>query len=237
MKSLALLLTLITTFSYSQPNTHAFEYSVRIHDVPQEPRPMFPEFIENAIAKAKFVTYTLWVNENGAKFESHQSPEISDEDYETVLMTSHIDGTYYRKTNDALFYCESKFGYFAKDTIVTKKVITNWRIGASEKIINGYNCFMATAMMHEDFGDGDVMDLYPITAWYCPAIKQSYGPKGIGGLPGLIVELQLRLATFTLKSVDTNLTAIDISLPNKKVITEVERHNLIQAHARKYGRN
>ncbi|MCD8438406.1 GLPGLI family protein, partial [Tenacibaculum dicentrarchi] len=33
------------------------------------------------------------------------------------------------------------------------------------------------------------MKEYPVIAWYCPEISSSFGPIGVAGLPGLILEV------------------------------------------------
>lgn len=230
MRLLFLIIAIInTSLLYSQNETYKFNYTVSLNNHDEITDYKFREYMQNAEYKTEFVPFSLLINEKGMKFESYKSPNISDDDYLMILDISHIDGVYYRKNNSDLFYREPTHTFFGKDNIITKKIITDWQITKEEKIINGYKCYKATCTLKEDYGDGNINILYPITAWYCPEIKYSYGVKGIGGLPGLILELELRLVTFKLLNIEPNPLNIDISIPNnKKIITEDEYHNIIQ---------
>ena len=239
MRTLFLIFTVLcVSLSHCQIPTFRFNYSVFLNKHDDITDSMFREYMQNAEYKSEFVPFSLFVDENGMKFESYKSPNISDEDYLSILDISDIDGIYYRKNNSDLFYREIIYSYFGKDNIATKKIITDWKITSDEKFINGNKCFKATCTLKEDLGDGELNVLYPVTAWFCPEIKYPYGPKGIGGLPGLIVELELRLVTFKLVSVEPKTLNVDISIPtNKEIITEDEFHNIIEKDRKKYTKN
>jgi GLPGLI family protein len=166
------------------------------------------------------VTYTLQFDENNMKFFANKPSELSNDDYDMTLIMADIVGTTYRKSNSSEVFDEREsFGSF-KNFIATSKLITNWNITNETKIINGYNCIKATTILNIDYGDNEVSKLYPITAWFCPDIKYSYGPRGIGGLPGLILELNQSIVTFYASKIDFVDKKIDISMPtNKKIIS------------------
>lgn len=73
---------------------------------------------------------------------------------------------------------------------------TDWKMTGRQKSILGYPCQEATTM-------GD--DSQKIVAWFTPAIPVSTGPSEIGGLPGLVLSVQIgKVYTIEAASVDFN---------------------------------
>ena len=73
-----------------------------------------------------------------------------------------------------------------------------WRLTQEEKTIGGYRCFKAVT---KSIFKKELI----IEAWYCPSIPFGFGPKGYGGLPGLILELTENKITFFAKKIKINL--------------------------------
>lgn len=66
---------------------------------------------------------------------------------------------------------------------------SQWEINKQKTaVINGRKCIMASLK-----GDSSTI------AWYCPDIPCLMGPNGLGGLPGLILKLETKSATFQIK--------------------------------------
>jgi GLPGLI family protein len=67
-----------------------------------------------------------------------------------------------------------------------------------------------------------------VVAWYCPKIPVSFGPKGYGDLPGLILELEEKNITFGAKKITLNPTNIIIEKPSKyKIVSEIEYEKMV----------
>lgn len=91
-----------------------------------------------------------------------------------------------------------------------------WNYTNETKEISGYTCFKAKLKDERS----------NITAWYSPKITLPFGPAGYGGLPGLILELEVQnefspyiyyVTTINIKSDNK----IEISKPNKgKLVTK-----------------
>lgn len=84
--------------------------------------------------------------------------------------------------------------------------VINWQIEDSVKNINGYLCQKATG---KSYGRNYI-------AWFCTDIPYSFGPRRLGGLPGLILEAydDKKEVIYTLLQLDKNYnTATPISLP------------------------
>lgn len=78
----------------------------------------------------------------------------------------------------------------------------NWTFENEKKLIDGYECYKATSEYIVKNIKGEFR--HPVIAWYCPQLPFSFGPKGYGGLPGLILELQERNVTFGVETIDFN---------------------------------
>ena len=63
-----------------------------------------------------------------------------------------------------------------------------WEIHKENKIINGYLCYKATSK-HIEFNHkkNQYVINYP-EVWFSPSISSSFGPRGLDGLPGLVLE-------------------------------------------------
>ena len=219
MKSIILLALFYSCFCFSQVKTLEYK-AISVDTIMRNIPNLFKSDILKNNKDLTKVTYTLQFDENNMKFFANKPSEISDFDYDMTQIMADMVGTTYRKSNsNEVFNERDSFGNL-KNFIATSKLITNWNITNEEKVINGYNCIKATTVLNIDFGDNDVNKLYPITAWFCPDIKYSYGPRGIGGLPGLILELNQNVITFYASKIDFDDKPIDISMPeNKKIIT------------------
>ena len=78
-----------------------------------------------------------------------------------------------------------------------------------------------------------------IEAWFSNEIPLSYGPIGYGGLPGLILELQVGKSIFVAsKMIFKNQTNLKIKKPEvKKEITEKEFEELTQKMLRDFKKS
>lgn len=117
--------------------------------------------------------------------------------------------------------------------IVSYEEKTNeWVLDSSVKIIDGFTCYRATKKI-----------FYPRTgvtgeniAWYTPEIPVPYGPAGYGGLPGLILQLQLgKKVIYLAQKIELNpKKKIKINKIKDGKIISVDEHVQLMRGARKY---
>ena len=124
-------------------------------------------------------------------------------------------GTFYKNVKQKTYTVDKEFmgkSFLVKDSLPTLK----WKMEGETRVIGGYNCFKATAvvaMNETDFGNfrprsdeekkkeeetknkSNLLDNIKapkervVTAWYTPEIPVNQGPDKYWGLPGLILEI------------------------------------------------
>jgi GLPGLI family protein len=93
-----------------------------------------------------------------------------------------------------------------------------WTITAETKKIQEFTCIKAT--QDKITGTGRK---YVSTAWFCPDLPFSFGPKQHLGLPGLILELTSNNILYGLKSLELNKNTEELSILQGAIfITEDE---------------
>lgn len=78
-----------------------------------------------------------------------------------------------------------------------------WKLGTEQRKIQGYVCQQATTKKGEE----------TITAWFAPEIPVSVGPDVYGGLPGIILAVDINGENVLLA------TSVDLSAPDDKKIS------------------
>jgi GLPGLI family protein len=177
----------------------------------------------------KLVTLSLIYNQEEMKFYISKTSSIVNDDFDTSLLMTNLQGIYYRKNKSNELYIEIEENRFKENYIIKKKLITDWKLTDEKKMICGYECFKATCTLKVDYGDNDINTLYPIIVWYCPQIKTSYGPKGYGNLPGMILEVEENFVIYSATKIEFDKSNLTIALPtNKKIITESKMYDLME---------
>lgn len=101
-----------------------------------------------------------------------------------------------------------------------------WTITEEERYIGQYACKKATAVVDYYEKARERQIYYEIEAWFTPEIPLPYGPKGMDGLPGLVLEAGVvgkPWSTFTIDSLTEGLSAEqekDIRLKKGKTVSK-----------------
>jgi GLPGLI family protein len=120
------------------------------------------------------------------------------------------------------------FMELGSDTYVVNDqwVLPKWKILDQIKEVNGYICLQAETK--------NPIKNQVIHAWFTDEIPYSFGPEGYGGLPGLILELEINGgdAVITASQIDWDYRG-EISLPKKikgKEVTAEQGDNIISKY-------
>jgi GLPGLI family protein len=203
------------------------------------------EAFEEAMKKAFQKNYLLTFNKNEALFEevvALEKPKPAQGGV-SVSISMSGDGDKYMNTKDKISYTEEDiFGdeFVIKDSL--PKI--DWQITTEIKIIGDYNCVKATYIEPVSKNDLEAYERYQekinngkttlfqmkkpepqtITAWYTSEIPVSFGPNGVWGLPGLILQLENENYIYFCTKVSLkNNEKVKIKIPNSgKVISKKE---------------
>lgn len=118
---------------------------------------------------------------NGATLYKEKPAELTESEVnqEGNFMMAYkpkSDVIYYNKKENKNYTTKDFMGkgFLIKDTLKIQK----WKIVMEQKVIHGYPCMKA---VQED-------SMYKVEAWFTSKIPISSGPKGLYGLPGMILE-------------------------------------------------
>lgn len=155
-----------------------------------------PEDIRDAI-QAQKVKKVLYFNSDASLF-------LDDPDKGTVAATEGVQISFAGATEERIFMDMKKKELVAQRDILGKLFLVTeplesrkWKTSGRQKKILDLDCMEAYSV-----GEGDPDDT--TFAWFTTAIPVPSGPEGIGGLPGMILELSLGKGT-------VNYTAVSIA--------------------------
>ncbi len=179
---------------------------------------------KNLIREMEEVEYELLFNKTESTFKAIDKLGINGTSLKSAAMWE-VDGEiiYMNTTNNEKI---ALYRFSGERYVIKSKINTNkWKLSTETKKIGKYNCLKATTVKITD--NTVVRVEKPVTAWYTTDLPVAHGPAGFGGLPGLIIELQVADVTFyftKLKMVRT--TKNKIKAPTGK-ITKLKEFNKI----------
>jgi GLPGLI family protein len=220
MKKILLILILSLLFKANAQENAFVQYSVAISDEPIfKDNAIARNRFENAMKEAKKLKFSLLVNKSKSYFYNNPSlsfNETGGSRQSTLIFANYIGETY--SGTDTLY---QNIPLLGKNVYVKKPINSNWTLHNETKTIDGYECYKATT---ENVVINDVGEFrHPVIAWYCPEIPLPFGPNGYGGLPGLILQIQIRNVTYGVDSIEFNTEkSIEFQKNKMKIINEKE---------------
>lgn len=230
MNKKLLLLLLFSHFCFSQEKGNKVVYNLVVGEDKELDNSPVADYFNEAKKNAKYITFSLDYNDDSMLFYENKKMNGDNNDTTFSSAFSGVEGKYYKekKSNFVLKEVNNKFGRLIIKTVDN----INWTVTKETKIIQDYLCYKATAVVSTKNQKGKFKRT--IMAWFCPKIPVSFGPKGYGGLPGLIMEFQDRNIVIGAIKIDFNVNLKKIELTKKgKLITEQEYNKLIENFAKK----
>ena len=108
----------------------------------------------------------------------------------------------------------------------------NWKITSETKIINGFKCYKATAVYEEFDNRKNKNNIFTPEVWFTPEIPAPFGPRGLDGLPGLVLEGKFNNHAYFYASkitFDINNADLKIEKPKKGKDITVEEYKQFMA--------
>lgn len=217
-KKIFIIILLVANVLCAQESVY-IEYKVKIADEDIfKNNGYLRTLFEIARKEADLLQFGLICKKNESYF--YQIENLSKEG-QSINDTSLIFAGY---TGEILQQNGSLFRYsnlLGNNIYVEEKSQKNWNLTNESKFIDGYECFKATSVYKVINGEKEFN--HPVIAWFCPTIPYNFGPSGYSGLPGLILELQVRNVTFGVETIDFNSKKdFEINKKTMKILDEEE---------------
>lgn len=204
---------------FSQNNAIEVIYNEKIIDNPIDTSGIKPgdyklvmfEEMEKIREIVKNINYVLRASQEEAHFTYQEFMENdANANMMNAILASSADGIFYSNLLENEFYWQVQTYEGDYYRIDSENKNNGWNITGEKKRIGNYDCYKATKKIL-------LNNRLPIEviAWFTPEIPFSFGPKGYGGLPGLIVALDERGFYFYAKKIEFLEQNINILKPTK----------------------
>ncbi len=205
MKLIKLVFFFVSLSCWSQIKSGRIEYGLHISTFEglEKTTAMKAAYVK-AMKNAPFLNFELLFNVSESSFSLTEGLGLDDDGVDYAKIFSSYKGMVYQDD----VYSYSEINGDPGNYLVKKDKKIEWNLENETKEINGFVCYKATAVKKVVNSVG--IFRFPIIAWYCPQIPLSFGPNGYGGLPGLILELQVRNILFGIKTINLQ--------PDKKIV-------------------
>lgn len=169
---------------------------------------------------AKRLKYELKFDKNEAEFKLPKLMSVDDDPF-MGLARGPSDGIYYSnlKTGNTFFFTDS----FNNSTYLIEYPPYKWEITNEQRMINGFSCFKAKGTLKTWDGNLEV--------WFAPQLNIPLGPRGVTGLPGLVVQVEYGAELFTLIDIDLEEKPAEIKKPEAAHEVTLAEWKEIQAKA------
>ncbi len=178
-------------------------------------------FMDNLLLNSKKIASTLQFTLNDAIYKVNKKLTIKDRGDITEKMNLIAAGglnKYYQNRNKNSLEIQNCITLGECFIIVSK--FKKWQLTQETKKIAGYLCYKATTVVKLN------KKTINITAWYCPQIPVSFGPKDYNGLPGLVLEVQNNFRYFRATKLVLNpKEKVRIKKPTKGKRVSQEEYN------------
>jgi GLPGLI family protein len=219
------ILLLVAANSFAQINFVKVQYSLKIgYDEGFSNADALKDYYAKAQRGADLVNFELEANKTVSYFKMIETIKNEETNFATAFSNASTSFYTEANSNSKIKYVNDYLGEYR----ISYSDKTEWKLVNESKYIDSYLCYKATS--EQVVVNSDRTFRHAIIAWYCPSIPFSYGPNGYNGLPGLILELQVRNITWGASKIELSKEDKIIEKPTKgKLITEEEYIKMISS--------
>ncbi|WP_339833293.1 GLPGLI family protein [uncultured Flavobacterium sp.] len=221
-----IFLIFITLNSFSQDKLVVYNFKL-LEDKKFMENKTLGDLYKKGIEQAKHIKLNLEFNDTIARFKMQETMSAEENNRNMAVAFCNCKEDIY--IYNYKVYRSNTEGLFKKNEfLIIDSLNMNWKFLNESKLIDGYECYKATNEYIVINSKGELR--HPVVAWYCPQLPYSFGPVGYGGLPGLILELQVRNNVFGVEKIILDHKIEEpIKLPTKgEVITDEDYNNKIK---------
>jgi len=210
-------LFLAVSFGYSQNTICIYKVkkneTLKVDDTASEVAKSANKLINRALGFVDQLEYVLIYNNKESTFKLKETlTGGSEKDFKlaklAAVMTSH--GKYYQNLSEDLTL--RQFEVYGQEFLVNEPLNIDWETTNIKKTVGKYTYYKAINKC-KSCSNSNITEV-----WYTPQIAIPFGPKGFGGLPGLIVEVKMKAVTLYLdKIVKNQIVKIKRPLTGKSV--------------------
>ncbi len=218
---------------HSQNNSGRVVYKVEV----EIPEGMFknlkdsnPEAFKRNMSFTKKVAELYDQMQYNLKFNNFSSTfsaqDVMSKDGGMLANLQASTGTYYvnMKKSEVLQQVE-----FQGNKFIVQRDPIKWEITGETKPFKNYQARKAIATQNLYNYRSKKKIIQKIEAWFVPDIPFSFGPEGFGGLPGLVVDLQVASKHYYVKKIRLGLKEEAIEKPNKGKRVSFQEYQSIMA--------
>lgn len=236
MKKIFLILVLLPFINFAQYKNGKIKYTITI-DYDKSiwnSQIQFPPDLKETLKKIDYNTVTLepilTFTSQTSKFYLENNSLNNDQ-----ILAAKVNCNCYKpiytdlnnKTKESLNSAFIHFNIYEDEYLIVDSLKYDWKLTNETKVINNFKCYKATTIEQLNNNKTKL-----VIAWYCPEIPISTGPKGYGGLPGLIFELQDNNVVYGVKEINFD-TNEEIVLPNSEKYKKVNTKEFNQLIAKR----
>jgi GLPGLI family protein len=206
---------LFSTLSFSQ--TKKIVYIAKVNEVNTEISAI-SKFINTETYEIEGVNFELTFNDTLMKFKGINN-SVTNLEFNDILDICDSHSEYYKFNKSEAFFNRENDINTKRDYILKSEYKIDWKIFEFErKTILGFECQKAEGILAIDYGEGNIIETYPIEAWFTTQLNYNYGPKAIGNLSGIILELKQIFVTFEAEKIETTKEKLDNTFLNENEI-------------------
>lgn len=183
----------------------------------------YASFTQQIVEAQKQVDYTLTFK---AGTSNYYAEEILGKEMGLVNKIQGVTGLFYNNIYNDERFQEMEIG---GRSFIIQSEPTDWEITGETRMISGYMCRKAVATNTETSSRSGKTHVRELVAWFAPEIPIPFGPEGYGGLPGLILEMNIGRDYFYATHVNLGNEDVEIRKPSKGQLVSEEEYDAIMS--------